>query len=361
MKNIATTKKKIEKPPKIEIKYHCLRCGLEKRDNEYYSSKFSKVWNYTNKRVLICKDCVQALMEEITDKYGERIALITCCAYLDLPFIASLYQGMIADNSIFNIGVYIRQLQMVQHQRKAFITCLTNGDLVKSEKELKEEVETKWSKKDKQNMNFAISTVGYDPFNDCNMTDIDRKYCFNILAGYCDIDGVREDGHKIQSVVQMTQLQLQIRKLDELINQELLSTNPDEEKIKKISDTKKSLQSSMSTIVKDNNLSSAYNNSSKAGKNALSAKMKQIFEDGYDAIRVNMFDIEVADAMKQVADLSNRSLFDQLSLDANEYTDMIKEMREVITNLHNEKNELEEEKRNLKNQIIDLEKPKSRK
>jgi hypothetical protein len=66
-------------------------------------------------------------------------------------------------------------------------------------------------------MNYCISVCGYDPFENCGMTDLDRKYCFNILAGYCDSQGVSEDGHKVQSVIQITQSQLQCRKLDEFI------------------------------------------------------------------------------------------------------------------------------------------------
>lgn len=130
-------------------------------------------------------------------------------------------------------------MNLSQVWHKGFEVSLVNGELGKTEEEAKEEREAKWSRADKQNMNYCISVCGYDPFDNCGMTDLDKKYCFNILAGYCDSQGVSEDGHKVQSVIQIAQSQLQCRKLDEFINAELLSTHPDEKRIKELASTKK--------------------------------------------------------------------------------------------------------------------------
>ncbi len=355
-------KLKVAEAPKAEKEtYICHCCLKSKNEDNFFTSKWSKVWNDTNKKVLFCKDCIQTLMDEYTARYGEKTALIICCSLLDVPFYGALYQSIINNNSFFNVGLYLRQLQMRQHQYKNFSNCITDGELLKTEREFKEEVESKWNKQDKQNMNFAISVVGYDPFDDCNMTDNDRRYCFNILAGYCDVDGIKDDGHKIQSVVQITQNQLQIRKLDEMINQELLANHPDEKRIKELTSTKKQLQDSMSKIAQDNNLSSAYNANSGVGKHTLSKKMKEMLKDGYEEIRVNLFDIRTSEAMKQVADLSNQSILEQLTFDANDYTDMLKEQRELIKKLQSDTDSLEEENRMLKNKIIDLENKKKKK
>ena len=52
---------------------------------------------------------------------------------------------------------------------------------------------------------------------------------------------------------------------------------------------------------------------------------------------------------------------EQLTLDSNDYTEMIKEQREMITKLQEDTDILAEENRMLKNKIIDLEtKKKSR-
>ena len=70
---------------------------------------------------------------------------------------------------------------MRQYQYKSFHNAIVEGELEKTPIEVKEERESKWTKKDKQNMNYVISTVGYDPFEYMGLTDEDRKYCFNFL------------------------------------------------------------------------------------------------------------------------------------------------------------------------------------
>ena len=188
------------------------------------------------------------------------------------------------------------------------------------------------------------------------MTDNDRKYCFNILAGYCDTDGIKEDGHKLQSCIQITNSQLQCKKFDEIINQELLSMSPNEQKIKNLTTAKKQLLDSISKMAQDNNISSAHNSSSKKGINTLTAKMKKIEKEGYEQIKVNLFDVNTAKCMKQIADLSNESIMEQLTFDNNDYSEMLKEQRELLIKYQDELEQANEENRMLKNKIIDLEK-----
>lgn len=353
--SIANKPKAVPKPKVEEPEYQCMTCGKTKKESDFFKSQWTKVWIISGKRVLFCKDCVDKLMDEYTKRYGEETALMICCALLDIPFNSITYHSIIENNSIFNVGLYIRILNGRQWQYKNFSYSIVDGQLSKTENEIKEEIQSRWSKTDKQNMNYALSVVGYDPFDNCNMTDGDRKYCFNILAGYCDSEGIKEDGHKIQSVVQITQLQLQCRKIDEFVNAELLGTYPDDGRIKQLTTTKKQLLDSISKLAQDNNLSSAYNKSSEKGSNTLSEKMKQIEKDGYEAIKVNLFDIKTCGAIKQIADISNQSILDQLTLDANDYTQMIKEQRELIEKYRQSSEEFEEENRMLKNKLADIE------
>lgn len=350
-----TVQNKKEKP-----RWTCVCCGEEKVEDNFFSSKWSKVWCTTNHKVLICKDCIQKLFNEYTNRYDEYTALKICCHYLDVPIYRTLYDSIVENNNFFNVGLYLRQLQLGQYMFKGFEVSMINGELTKSDEVAKEEREARWSRADKQNMNYCISVCGYDPFDNCGMTDLDRKYCFNILAGYCDSQGISEDGHKIQSVIQISQSQLQCRKLDEFINAELLSTTPDETRIKNLSTTKKQLLDAIAKIAQDNNISSAYNQNSKRGANTLSAKMKEIADNGFENIYVNAFDIETCNAMQQIANISNKAIMDELTFDVNDYTEMVKEQREMIVNYDKKNKELEEENRILRNQIMDLEAKKKR-
>lgn len=353
-------KKKIVSSQKPEKeKYTCLCCGVEKSETQFFSNKWSTLWIYSDKKVLFCKECINKRFDDFKSRYeSDRIALLLCCYVLDLPFYAMLYESIVKNNSIFSVGLYMRQLQLGQYQMKSFANTLMSDELSKTDNDIKEEIESKWSKSDKQNKSFALSVVGYDPFDNCGLTDNDRKYCFNILAGYCDSDGIQADGHKIQSVVQITQSQLQCRKLDEFINEELLKVCPDDGRIKQLTSTKKQLLDSIAKTAQDNNLSSAYNSSSKQGVNTLSNKMREMIQGGYDNAQVNLFDIKTSDAMKQIADLSNKSIMEQLTFDANDYTDMIKEQREMILKQEEESAKLAEENRLLKNQILALQSKK---
>ena len=82
--------------------------------------------------------------------------------------------------------------------------------------------------------------------------------------------------------------------------------------------------------------------------------------NGFDKVKVNLFDIETSEAMKQIADISNRSIMEQLTWDSNDYTEMIKEQREKLLMLQDENGELKEQNRILQNQIIDLQNKKKR-
>lgn len=89
--------------------------------------------------------------------------------------------------------------------------------------------------------------------------------------------------------------------------------------------------------------------------------MKEMLADGYEPIKVNLYDINTSEAMKQIADLSNQSIMEQLNWNSNDYTEMIKEQREMLEKLQSENSTLSEENRMLKNQLIDIKTKKKNK
>ena len=81
-------------------------------------------------------------------------------------------------------------------------------------------------------------------------------------------------------------------------------------------------------------------------------------ENGYRDIEVNLFDIKTSEAFKQIDQLSNENIANQLTLDNNDYSEIVKEQREELLSVTNELEALREENRILKNKIIDLENKK---
>jgi len=333
-------------------KYTCMCCSESKAESNFYKSPHTKIWNYSNQKVLVCKACVDKLFKEYADTCGMQNAVLILCALLDVPYYASICSISIENNKDnFTFGQYSKLLNGEQYKNKTFADTLICGELEKTEAFLKEEREARWNSKDKRNKNFVLSVVGYDPFEDEGMTELDRKFCYNTLASYCDTDGITEDGHKVQSVIELTQLQLQCRKINELLNSEFLKSSPEETTIKNFTVAKGNLLSSISKIAQDNNISSNSTGTSKVGKSTLSYKMKEMVDNGFDDIEVNLFDIDTSSAMKQIADLSNQSIMEQLTWDSNDYTSMIKEQRETITTQQEKINVISEENRILKNKI----------
>ena len=70
----------------------------------------------------------------------------------------------------------------------------------------------------------------------------------------------------MHSVVEMTVLYAQCRKITEEMNVEFNKDDVDDTKISKLSSSKSTLLSSISKIAQDNNISSNYNKNSKQGK-----------------------------------------------------------------------------------------------
>ena len=76
--------------------------------------------------------------------------------------------------------------------------------------------------------------------------------------------------------------------------------------------------------------------------------MKDLQEKGIVESDVNIFDIATLGSVKEVADVSNQSILNQIMLDENSYTEMIKEQRGLIDEYRTKSEKLEEELRLLK-------------
>lgn len=375
-------------------KKKCSCCGTEKNLTDFYAS--ANPLYSSDKRIPICKICIRDLCIDTESGEIDELKLNNVLKSVQKPYfkddLASSYAQFAKEHSYIDesdvkkygdkiLGLYFKNTMLRQNrdlsyddsEKQNFIH--QNSNIPKSEKdkiakkyadiqiskaesssELSDDTKTvKWTKKDKQNMNYVLSTVGYDPFEDLELSDSDRKYCFNIMAGYCDTDGIIEDGNKMQGVIEMTNMYCQCKNFTAAINAEMNKDIPDDQKISRLTNSKSSMLSAISTIAKDNNISSNYNKNSKQGQNSLTSKIKEMEENDFELIKVNLFDIKTSEAFKQIADLSNQSIMEQLTFDNNDYTEIVKEQREMIQKYELDFETLKEENRHLKNKIIDLE------
>ena len=370
----------------------CSCCHKTKNLTSFYLS-YSPMYSL-DQRVPVCKDCCKTsvLNEDGTIDYAKfKILLRNIDKPLYYDLLWSAEESIKSENSYIDdeqvklygkdiLQKYFTLVVMRQDRARCYSDSENEGFMHKNNNRSSEEREKiiakykpifestsavinpakpstniKWTKEDKQNMKYVISKLGYDPFQDIGLDDFDRKYCYNLLSGYFDTPGILEDGHKKQCVIEITMSYCQCRKITETLNVELLKSDSNEKKISSLTSAKTSLLSSIATIAKDNNISSNYNKNSSQGQESISSMMKEMEKNGFEEIKVNLFDIKTSEAFRQISEISNQNIANQLTLDTNEYSDIVKEQREMIKNFESELDQLKEENRNLKNKIIDLE------
>lgn len=361
--------KKIQK--KSTKEYICMSCGAPYTalsGNFYKASKNSPLWLANEGFVPICKKCVDRFKAVILERYkSEEYAMKVVCHYMDWYFNADAYAAIAKNAQQFTAGMYSRMVNNnAQYKNKTFAESIVDGELGKKniiatkndtlpDIQPPEAPDLTWTDKDEKNRRYVIETYGYDPLEDMvDVTVADKKFCYNALSGYCDTEGISEDGHKMMCCVSMVKSFLQVKKLDEEINRVSNDYTIDESKIKSLITAKKTSLDAITSLAKDNNISSQWNKNVRAGQGTMSDKIKEMYENGFDSSRVNLFDIKTCESIRQTADLSFQSINEQLQLDDNDYTRIIKTQREMIRDLTQRVDELSEEKRQLSNEVIYL-------
>ena len=365
--------KKIRKPSAKQNTYICLSCGAEYTaltGNFYKAPATSALWLANDGYVPICKKCLDKFKGFLTERYkSEEFAMKVMCHYMDWYFSSDTYGSLAKSTQQISLGIYSRIANNnAQYKGKTFLDSILDGEISKvnivatkagtlpTEAQYTSIAEAEWDERDDKNRKYVIETYGYDPLEDMmEATIADRKFCYNALSGYCDTEGISEDGHKMMCCVSMVKTFLQIKKLDEEINRISNDYEIDDTRLKNVMAAKKQAFDTITSLAKDNNISSQWNKNVRAGQGTMSDKIKEMYENGFDPSRVNLFDIKTCESMKQTADLSFQSIMEQLQLDENDYTRVIKTQREMIVAMTEEVDKLKEENRQLRNNVIFLE------
>jgi hypothetical protein len=205
----------------------------------------------------------------------------------------------------------------------------------------------------------VLRMLGYDPFE--YEANDDKKHLYSDLVNFLD-ESTLEDGFKLQAVIEIVKGFNQIDKINQAITNitnDIKNLSNNSGGIKSLIDSKKNILASLIKLAEDNGLSVKHNNQKSKGAGTLSGIIKTLQEKGFEEGEVNLYDIETAKGIKQVADLSNQSIVAQLQFDENDYTSMILEQREIIQDLDSKLSKLEEENRLLKKEIIKYKKLES--
>lgn len=350
------------KPP--EEKYICPHCGRTLKKSEFYVS--------SDPAVIIgiafpCKTCVEKIArnyKESTKQFGDctEQSVQAALEYLDKPFLQDLYESSL--NEVHNPSLkqpktnvwaaYIKNVQMNQYKSMRW----RDGDLFKvaSENPVEkiEEINLEDPKNQeiynayKTNKKDVIRLIGYDPFQNYPVIQ-DLPVLYAQLINFID-EETKNDGMKMNAVVQIVQSFNQIQKLNDAINELSSDTkklNANNGTIKQHADTISKLLSGANALAKDNGISLNYNNSKSKGQNTLTGKMKELDQIGFRNAKINMYDIDYCKGMQQVAEISAKAQVDQIGYDENVLGEIQNIRRDLVDTLQKERDKAVERARIL--------------
>lgn len=331
--------------------YRCACCGTEysAQKNNFYVLK-SDFYRGNNNHSTICVNCLMSKFREIESQTrSSRMALICICHMIDAFYNEKTFNTMMSKGT-FSLGDYLRSLNGRQWSGNTFITNLLHNDFASPVELDDKNIDVEETKEDRRNREFVLSRLKYDPF--IGEYPPDRILLFNTLSDYLT-DDVCEDPHKLQSVVPMVRSILQESKLDKLIGAELNNPQPNNEKLKALTDNKDKIRKTINTIAKENGISDG-NGRANRGANTLTGIMREMVESDFEEVKVNVVDAKMAKAYKAISDISNKSLFEQLNYQADDYARLLADQRELLQKSEEEKMILEEQLRLAKLQIEKL-------
>lgn len=377
------SKKKSAKSKDVDVdrKYLCPYCGKEKVAGSFYiSSDPLVVTGLTS----MCKDCAEKIArnwnEEIK-QFGDctRSSIQDALERLDKPWREDIYESSYQEVNNPNSekrksnvwAAYIKNIGMQQYRGLRW----RDGDLFNtaSAKEkiqqsmdnfveaVEEEKEEKTIPVDQEvvneyvkNKSSVIRLLGYDPFG--GEAEADKPLLYSQLVGYLDLGGDNEDMMRTSSAITIVRGFLQQAKLDDMLAKSMKNIGADGKagEIKSLLDSKQKISSTISTLAEQSCLSLKHNKNASKGENTWTGKIKKLKDIDLREAEVNGFDIGTCRGMQQVLEMSDASIMKQLRLDESEWSDMVADQRQMITDLQRNLDVYKEINRILLRENLDL-------
>lgn len=356
-KSMATTKDPVPE-------YVCPHCGKTKKASDFYVSTDPAV---TIGVAFPCKSCSENIARRYNPKTGEyadvtESSLKNALMYLDKPFIRTLWETAYNEVHDENLSKpkrnmwasYIKNVTSLGQYRGM---RWREGDLFNNDNsteqsdhsvQLESSMNPEVFDEYKTNKRDIIRLIGYDPFANYPVEQ-DLPVLYAQLISYID-EETKNDGMKMNAVIQIVQAFNQIQKLNDAINELSADTkklNSNNGTIKQHADTISKLLSGANALAKDNGISVNFNNSKSKGQNTLTGKMKDLDLIGFRAAKINMYDIDYCKGMQQVAEISAKAQVDQIGFDENVMNEINNIRRELVDTLQKERDKANERARLL--------------
>ena len=363
--DVKKNKEDAQRPKKViddTNSIRCPMCGGRKAFSNYYKSK-SPLYANNNGYMVFCKKCVWDIYDTYYNIINDiRNSVYITCMKCDIPFSESDYDGMqkqlVNNSEAHPMKIYMQKVnslgsinsELIGFDPSYILSKGTSKEKILNaiEKDVNHLAYTvNLTEEDLQVKEDVIKLMGYDPFY--GYSDFDQKFLYNELLPYLDEDTL-EDTFKTSQILQIVNNNNQIRKIDLVIanmSNDTKSLVTNQAEIKSLSQTKKSIVDNTDKIAKENSISVKNRGDKKAGKSTLTYIMKNLRELGFEDAEHDYYDHMKAIGMKRTADISNKSILEQLQFDENEYISMLKEQKEIIQTLQEKLDDIEEENRQL--------------
>lgn len=361
-----TGAKKAGRPkPKVEEpSYLCPYCNTVKKRSEYYVSTDPLVRTGVTS---MCKDCAKKIARNYdpkTGQYGDctKEPIIEALERLDKPFFESLFnssyvEGNDPSNKSLHGDTWEAYIKNICSLKQYRTLRWHDGDIGKRVNLASEDTDTYVVTEDRKkeiereyaiNRKDAIRIIGYDPFAKYPIEE-DKPVLYAQLISFID-DETKNDGMKMNAVIQIVKAFNQIQKINDAIDKlssNISKLNNNNGIIKQHADTISKLLSGANALAKDNGISINYNNSKSKGQNTLTGKMKELDLIGFRNAKINTYDIDYCKGMQQVAEISAKAQIDQIGFDENVMNEIGNIRRELVDSLTKERDKAQERARVL--------------
>ena len=363
-KATSTTKASAE-----DQKFLCHYCLHEKKKSEFYMSTDPLVLSGITS---ICKECTKKIAlnwDERRQEYGTctKASIQEALERLDKPYIDSLYNSSYLEWADPNSkkprttvwDAYIKNVGLKNYKGMRWRDSdIYDVYVEKAKQSAKIEIDKENRQPDvnltdvdeeyKTNRRDVIRMTGYDPFSSYPVEE-DKPVLYAQLISFID-DETKNDGMKMNAVIQIVKSFNQIRKINDAIDElsaDTMKLNNNNGTIKQLADTVSKLLAGANALAKDNGISVNFNNNKSKGQNTLTGKMKELDLIGFRDAKINMYDVDYCKGMQQVAEISSKAQVDQIGYDENVMDEIQNIRRELVDNLQKERDKAVERARRL--------------
>ncbi len=325
--------------------YKCLCCGksYEVPTGHFFRSQWSKLYVQNSQYVPICKSCVEELFGDLERRHGTKTACMIMCHYMDVPYYHAVFNNIKESSSGFSMGMYMRTVQMKQYSKQDFSQTILTKELLKSDVDVRQEKEDKWTPEEKRNQRDVLAVVGYDPFD--GYPSNDRRFLYGELIKYFD-DEIADDPYKLSQIMQIVINNNQIRQYD--IQLSRLNPAADSEDIKNIMAAKANVVTANDKIAKENEISVRNRSNKEIGRSSLGYLMRRMREANIPNAEQNYYEQLRSVGTQWAADMSMKAIKQNTFFNDNDAEAVFVEQRGLIESLTTQVDDLMEQNRLLR-------------